>query len=265
MRGRKSRQDWNEARALEFAMSLGEMEVWFQPQVGCDERLKGFEALVRWNHPLRGLIRPDEFIPDAERTGLIHTLGNRIMAQACRDCRDWETSGAEDLSVAVNASAVQFEQPDFADQVIATVSAAGLDPSRLIVELTETALLTDLDGTAEHLRRLRAAGVHTALDDFGSGYATLTCLATLPIEAIKLDHRFVRRTIDHKPAMLGSVIAMAHQIGYLVIGEGAETSADVSFLRNAGCDRIQGFYYGRPVPACTAARLCGKLPMTATD
>jgi EAL domain-containing protein (putative c-di-GMP-specific phosphodiesterase class I) len=186
------------------------------------------------------------------------------MRQACRDCRDWEGSGPEELSVAVNVSAVQFEQKNFADQVIEIASAAGLNPSRLTVEVTETAFLTDLAGTAEHLRRLRAAGIHTALDDFGSGYATLTCLATLPIEAVKLDHRFVRHTIEHKPAMLSSVIAMAHQNGLLVVGEGAETHSDASFLRNAGCDRIQGFYYGRPVRACTAAQLCGKLPVTAT-
>jgi EAL domain-containing protein (putative c-di-GMP-specific phosphodiesterase class I) len=224
-----------------------EMEAWFQPQVGRDERLTGFEALLRWNHPVHGLIRPGRFISLAEETGLIQILGSWITTQACRNCREWARAGDKGLSVAINASAIQFEQADFAAQVAAIVSSTGVDPTRVMIEITETAFLKDLEKTAEHLRALRAMGMHVALDDFGSGYATFTCLASLPVDTVKLDSAFVTRTIADKPAMLKSIVHMAHQNGFCVIAEGVETAEQSLFLRNAGCDRLQGFYYGKPM------------------
>lgn len=242
---------------LTRAIDAGEMEAWFQPQVGRDERLAGFEALLRWNHPLHGLIRPGQFISLAEETGLIRVLGSWITTQACRNCREWSRAGDEELSVAINASAIQFEQEDFAEHFAAIVSASGVVPKRVMIEITETAFLKDLEKTAEHLRVLRAMGMHVALDDFGSGYATFTCLASLPIDTVKLDSTFVARTIADKPAMLESIVNMAHQNGFCVIAEGVETREQSVFLRNAGCDRLQGFYYGRPMTSAAAISFIG--------
>jgi hypothetical protein len=151
-----------------------EMEAWFQPQVGPDERLTGFEALLRWNHPVHGLIRPGQFIPLAEETGLIKMLGSWITTQACRNCKEWSRTGDRGLSVAINASAIQFEQADFAENVAAIVSSTGVDPTRVMIEITETVFIRDLEKAAKQVRTLRAMGMHVALDDFGSGYATFS-------------------------------------------------------------------------------------------
>lgn len=242
---------------LARGIDAGEMEAWFQPQVGRDERLTGFEALLRWNHPMRGLIRPGQFISLAEETGLINMLGSWITTQACRNCKEWTRAGYKGLSVAINASAIQFEQADFAGHVAAIVSSTGVDPARLMIEITETAFLKDLEKTAEHLRAFRAMGMRVALDDFGCGYATFTCLASLPVDAVKLDPAFVTRMIADKPAMLKSIVNMAHENGLCVIAEGVETAEQSIFLRNAGCDRLQGFYYGKPMTSAAVIPFIG--------
>jgi EAL domain-containing protein (putative c-di-GMP-specific phosphodiesterase class I) len=242
---------------LARGMNAREMEAWFQPQVGPDERLTGFEALLRWNHPVHGLIRPGHFISLAEETGLIKMLGSWITTQACRNCKEWTRAGDKGLSVAINASAIQFEQVDFAEHVAAIVSSTGVDPTRVMIEITETAFLKVLEKTAEHVRSLRAMGMHVALDDFGSGYATFTCLASLAIDTVKLDSRFVTRTLADKPAMLESIVNMAHQNGFSVIAEGVETAEQSKFLRNAGCDRLQGFYYGKPMTSAAVMPFIG--------
>jgi EAL domain-containing protein (putative c-di-GMP-specific phosphodiesterase class I) len=242
---------------LTRGMDAREMEAWFQPQVGPVEQLIGFEALLRWNHPLHGLILPGRFISLAEETGLIKRLGSWITAQACRNCMEWTRAGDKGLSVAINASAIQFEQADFAEHVAAIVSSTGVDPTRVMIEITETAFLKDLEKTAEQLQALRAMGIHVALDDFGSGYATFTCLASLPIDTVKLDSGFVRRTIADKPAMLESIVNMAHQNALCVIAEGVETAEQSRFLRNAGCDRLQGFYYGKPMTSAAVMPFIG--------
>jgi EAL domain-containing protein (putative c-di-GMP-specific phosphodiesterase class I) len=236
-----------------------EMEAWFQPQVGSDERLTGFEALLRWNHPVLGLIRPGRFIPLAEETGLIRMLGSWITTQACRNCREWARASGEGLSVAINASAVQLEQADFAEHVAAIASSTGVDPTSVMIEITETAFIKNMEKAAEHVRALRATGMHVALDDFGSGYATLTCLASLAIDTVKLDSGFVTRTIADRPAMLESIIKMAHHNGFGVIAEGVETEEQSIRLRNAGCDRLQGYYYGKPMTSAAVPPFIGSL------
>jgi EAL domain-containing protein (putative c-di-GMP-specific phosphodiesterase class I) len=235
-------------RDLGRAIDAREMEAWFQPQVGTGEQVTGFEALLRWNHPVHGLIPPARFIPLAEATGLIGILGSWITSEACRCCTGWTRAGDRGLGVAINASAIQLEQADFADHIAAIVSSTGVDPTRVMIEITETAFIKNMEGAAEHVRALSAMGMHVALDDFGSGYATFTCLASLPIDTVKLDSAFVSRTIANKPAMLNSIVRMAHENGFCVIAEGVETEEQSNFLRNAGCDRLQGFYYGHPMP-----------------
>lgn len=228
------------------------MEAWFQPQVGQNEQLAGFEALLRWNHPLRGLIQPAKFIPMAEKTGLVNILGNWIMNQACLSWRKWPSQGARDVRLGVNVSAIQFDRPQFVDQTLEIVASVGMDASLLIVEITETAFMSDMRRTAAQLKELRRAGMRVALDDFGTGYASLACLATLPIDTVKLDREFVVQTIAEKPELLESVIQMAHRSGFNVVAEGVETAEQSAFLRSAGCDQLQGYYYGKPM-SCEAA------------
>jgi len=256
---------WDIGPDLARGIAAREMEAWFQPQVEQDEQLAGFEALLRWNHPLRGLIQPAKFIPAAEKTGLINSLGNWIMNQACLSLRKWCCRGAIDVSLAVNVSAIQFDQPHFVEQTLECVASAGVDASRLTIEITETAFVSDMKRTAAQLRELRRAGMRVALDDFGTGYASLVCLATLPIDTVKLDREFVVQTIAEKPAMLESVIQMAHRNGFHVVAEGVETAAQSAFLRSAGCDQLQGYYYGRPMNWDAAAALIEAAAGTRTN
>lgn len=246
---------WDIVSDLKRGIAAHEMEAWFQPQVGKDEQLAGFETLLRWNHPLRGLVQPDEFIPIAEKTGLINILGDWIMIQACLSCSKWSRQGAKDVSLAVNVSAIQFDRPHFVERALEIAARARVDASRLTIEITETAFMSDMKRTAAQLEELRRAGMRVALDDFGTGYASLACLATLPIDTVKLDRGFVVQTIAEKPAMLESVIHMAHRNGFQVVAEGVETAAQSAFLRSAGCDQLQGYYYGRPMHFDEAAAL----------
>jgi EAL domain-containing protein (putative c-di-GMP-specific phosphodiesterase class I) len=238
---------WDIASDLERAIAAREMEAWFQPQVGRSEQITGFEALLRWKHPLRGHIQPGNFIPVAEKTGLINGLGDWIMNEGCLRWKTWSARSANDVSLAVNVSAVQFDQPHFAERTMEIVLSTGVDASRLIIEITETAFLSDKKRTAAQLAELRRAGMRVALDDFGTGYASLACLATLPIDIVKLDREFVAQTFAEKPEMLESVIDMAHRNGFLVVAEGVETAAQSAFLLGAGCGQLQGNYYGRPM------------------
>jgi EAL domain-containing protein (putative c-di-GMP-specific phosphodiesterase class I) len=246
---------WDVGRDLARGMAADEMEAWFQPQVGQTEQLTGFEALLRWNHPLRGLIQPAKFIAVAEKTGLTNILGNWFMNHACLHWGKWSAQGAKDVSLAVNVSAVQLDQPHFVEQTLESVASARVDASRLTIEITETAFLSDMRRTAVQLGELRRAGMRVALDDFGPGYASLACLAALPIDTVKLEREFVVQTIAEKPAMLESVIQMAHRNGFHVVAEGVETAAQSAFLRSAGCDRLQGYYYGRPMHCDAVAAL----------
>lgn len=246
---------WDIAIDLARGIAAREMEAWFQLQVGQDEQLTGFEALLRWNHPLRGLIQPAKFIPVAEKTGLINSLGNWVLNQACVSWKQWSCQGARDVSLAVNVSAIEFDQAHFVERTLESVASARVDASRLTIEITETAFLSDMKRTAAQLGELRRAGMRVALDDFGTGYASLACLATLPIDTVKLAGEFVVQTIAEKPAMLESIIQMAHRNGFHVVAEGVETAAQSAFLRSAGCDQLQGYYYGRPMNCDAAAAL----------
>jgi EAL domain-containing protein (putative c-di-GMP-specific phosphodiesterase class I) len=253
---------WDIARDLFRGMVACEMEAWFQPQVGNTEQITGFEALLRWNHPLRGLIQPGNFIPVAEQTGLINNLGSWILNEACLRWRTWPRQTVNDLSLSVNVSAIQFDQPNFVERTLETVRSSGVDASKLTIEITETAFLSDMKRTAAQLGELRAAGMRVALDDFGTGYASLSCLATLPVDIVKLERDFVAQTIAEKPAMLESIIQMAHQNGLHVVAEGVETAEQSAFLRAAGCDQLQGNYYGKAMSCDAAVALMASLAAT---
>ena len=246
-RRERSRQELG--RDLYHAIVRGEMEVYFQPQVGLNGEVSAFEALLRWRHPERGLVGPSEFIPIAEKSGLIVVLGNWVLERACQACREWHDAGYKDLTVAVNVSTVQFEQANFAESVARVLHEVGLEPSLLTLEVTESVLMKNLEMANEHLSRLRQTGVCIALDDFGTGYSSLSYLQGLPASTIKLDRSFVTREFADQPRVLESIIAMAHRIGMQVVAEGVETLQQREYLRDIACDQIQGFYYSEPLPS----------------
>ena len=232
---------------LRAALACGtELRVCYQPELRlADEAIVGLEALVRWEHPTRGLIMPDAFIPVAEETGLIDAVGEWVLAQACQIAQRWP-----DLFVAVNLSPKQIKSDQFVARTIGIVRDAGCDPSQIELEVTETALITDSVVTMTRLEQLRAAGFRIALDDFGTGYSSLTWLKKFKVDKIKIDRSFTQ-SIGHSrdvEAIVGSVITLGHAMGLAVTGEGVETHVEREFLRKAGCDQVQGYLISRPVP-----------------
>jgi EAL domain-containing protein (putative c-di-GMP-specific phosphodiesterase class I) len=208
-----------------------------------------FEALLRWTHPVHGPVAPSDFIPLAETAGLIADIGEWVLAEACRECRNWQREGRPAVTVGVNVSAVQFEMPGFPRRVIEILHECGLDPALLTLELTEGILVRDLPFAARQLAVLRAAGIRISLDDFGTGYSSLSYLASLSVDTIKLDRSFLNRDFAGDSAIIRSVITMAHGIGLRVVAEGVETHQQRDRLKDLNCDELQGFYYSRPMPA----------------
>mgnify|MGYP003703419025 CR=1 FL=1 len=236
---------------LRKALQRHEFQLHYQPQVRDDGQLVGVEALIRWLHPDKGMVSPAQFIPVAEHTGLILPLGQWVLEAACRQLADWaQTSSLEDVTIAINVSARQFRQPDFADQVLKALSMAGARPERLKLELTESLLLDNLDDTIEKMAVLQSRGVTFALDDFGTGYSSLAYLKRLPLDQLKIDQSFVRNVLSepNDAAIVRSIIGLAQSLGLTVIAEGVETEAQRHFLAEHGCAHHQGYLFGRPMP-----------------
>jgi len=213
----------------------------------------GVEALLRWNHPSRGWIPPDTFIPVAEETGLIIALGDWVIQQACAQLVAWSRESLGHLTIAVNASAHQFARPNFADSVLRTLFSYGVKPSQLQIEITESVLMRNFEGTRASLDKFRTAGIALSVDDFGTGYSSLGYLRELRIDALKIDRSFVRdvhMATDDK-AICAAIIAMARELRLKVIAEGVENAEQLEMLRRHGCDRAQGYFIGRPQPAAT--------------
>ena len=225
----------------------GQLAVHYQPIYSAPAgQLRGAEALVRWHHPERGLIAPGAFVPIAEESGLIGKLGEWVLDEACRTAVRWPAG-----TLAVNVSAVQLRQAGFAARALAIVDAAGLDPSRLEVEITETSLIQNTANCQPNLLALRARGVKIALDDFGTGYSSFSHLRGLTVDRIKIDRSFVNG-IDSSEGgrpIIHAIVALAKASGLKVTAEGVETSEQSRFLADAGCDALQGFYLARPMPA----------------
>jgi diguanylate cyclase (GGDEF)-like protein/PAS domain S-box-containing protein len=234
---------------LKQALVNGELVIHYQPIVDLRTgRADRVEALVRWLHPERGLIPPDDFIPFAERTGLIKPLTLYVLDQAVRQCREWESAG-HDFSIAVNLSSRNLSEPDLVDNVLRVLSAHRLDPTRLLLEVTESAIITDPIHTQDVLRRLSAAGVRIALDDFGAGYTSLAYLSRLSLDEVKIDRSFVESIADIDTfAIIRSIVHLGHELGHEIIAEGVESSIELAALRRLGCDHVQGAYFSRPQP-----------------
>lgn len=237
---------------LRAAISDGEFELHYQPQIRLsDGTLTGMEALVRWRHPERGLIPPDHFIPLAEETGLIVRLGEWILRTACRQAGQWRSMGYPPIRMAVNLSARQFNDQQLPVFVHCALRDNQLPPHCLELEITETMLMDDVESANGILQRLKQLGVTLSLDDFGTGYSSLAQLKRFPLDTIKIDRSFVS---DISPSSSGdaivrAIIKLAHNLGMTVIAEGVETASQEEFLREQGCDAIQGYLIGRPMPA----------------
>jgi diguanylate cyclase (GGDEF)-like protein len=237
-------------RELRKAMEDEALCVYYQPQHDCsDGRMVGVEALLRWPHPEYGFVTPAEFIPIAEETGLIVELGRWVLQRACRDVAGWLQGGAADLSVAVNVSARQMREPSFLDDVIRALADSALPPGNLELELTESLLMTDVNTAIAFMEQVRAIGVRLSIDDFGTGYSSLSYLQAFPINQLKIDRSFVQLLPQRGETIARAIISLARGFGLTVVAEGVEDDAQLEWLRHAGCDYVQGFLLGRPMPA----------------
>jgi diguanylate cyclase (GGDEF)-like protein/PAS domain S-box-containing protein len=241
-------------RALRRALDRDELEVYYQPQVRVgDGGIVAAEALVRWNHPRKGLIGPAEFIGVAEETGLILPLGKHVLNTACRQLASWRRAGfvPPGFVMSVNLSGRQLFRQDFAATVCTALETAGIAPASICLEVTESVLVDDVDGTAAALLLLKDVGVRLAIDDFGTGYSSLAYLKRFPFDQLKIDRRFVEGLGHDAPdeAIVAATIQMAHALGMKVVAEGVEEVEQLTVLTQRGCDLAQGYYFARPAPA----------------
>ena len=237
---------------LRRALAGNELVLHYQPQVDAiTGRLTGVEALARWQHPELGLLMPDRFVPHAENSGQIEALGSWVLREACRQLCEWEARGMQGLDMAVNVSAVEFGRPGFVDRVREVLAATGMDPRRLELELTETALMQSLPELVVRLGDISAMGVRLALDDFGTGYSSLGYLKRLPLNRVKIDRSFVADlpTDKESAAIVRATLYMAHALSLQVVAEGVERSDQRDFLQVEGCDQLQGWLVAQPMTA----------------
>lgn len=236
---------------LRLAAARGELELHYQPKVRASGfALCGAEALVRWRHPTLGLVSPGEFIPLAEETGLIIGIGRWVLQKACRQLMVWRSKGLNLPSVSVNVSARQFAETGFVETVARALQETGLPPSSLDLEITESVMSGDVERAVRTLEALKDMGVTLSMDDFGTGYSSLNYLKTFPIDTLKIDQTFVRGVMESEKdaAIIATVIGLAANLGFTTVAEGVETAEQAAFLAGQGCDLLQGFHTGRPMP-----------------
>lgn len=236
---------------LRRAIEANEFALHYQVKVDRDGQPVGAEALIRWRHPVRGIVPPAQFIPLLEETGLIIPAGLWILDAACRQVKCWEEDDdTRDFVLAINVSAKQFHEPDFVDQVRKAVARHAIDPRRLELEITESVLLDDTEAVIAAMQALRQYGVRLALDDFGTGYSSLNYLRKLPLNVMKIDQSFVQELgpDTSEGAIVQTIIAMAKILDLVVVAEGVETRSQKQYLDDWGCARYQGYLFGRPMP-----------------
>ena len=239
---------------LRKALAAGEFELYYQPVVNlASNEISGFEALIRWNHPEKGMVAPATFIPLAEEIGFIVAIGEWVIRQACSTAAKWPG----DLHVAVNISAAQFRSPGLMQVIVGALATSGLHPTRLEIEITETVLLQNKETTLELLHQLRALGVRIAMDDFGTGYSSLTYLQCFPFDKIKIDRSFVKDITENTGSLniVRAVAALANGMGMTATAEGVETSEQLDKITSEGCTEMQGYLFSKPLPATEIERL----------
>jgi predicted signal transduction protein with EAL and GGDEF domain len=240
---------------LSSAIARNELHLCYQPQVRIGGDVFGFEALLRWNNPQRGMVSPGVFIPIAEESGLIMQIGEWVLREACREAASWP----HPLQIAVNLSPIQFRHGDLAALVHTVLLETGLAPVRLELEITEGVLVEDFARGLSILRRLKALGVRIAMDDFGTGYSSLSYLQAFPFDKIKIDQSFISnlKSNPQSAAIVCAVVGLARGLNLPVLAEGVETSAQLEFLAAESCDEAQGYLIGRPQPIAEYAELTG--------
>jgi EAL domain-containing protein (putative c-di-GMP-specific phosphodiesterase class I) len=253
--GRRTRQD----KELREALDAGQFVLHYQPVVAVsDATMVGAEALIRWDHPERGLVFPGEFIQDLEDSGLIVPVGAWVLEEVCRQAREWQDAFPDKMfKVKVNVSASQLAQPDFGDVIVAALRNTGVRPERVCFEITESALMHDVAGAWATLRQAKDRGITLALDDFGTGYSSLNHLRRFNLDYLKIDKSFVDGLglSQEDTAIIEHVIGLSHALGLKVVAEGIEQEAQYRELQRLGCDLAQGFFFSRGQPAEVITRL----------
>jgi diguanylate cyclase (GGDEF)-like protein len=248
---------------LHRAVGRGELFLEYQPVVDLRSgRIAAMEALLRWRHPERGIVPPGAFIPIAEHTGVIESIGEWVIETACRQLRLWRKTGHEQIKMAINLSPIQFRRCDLAERILATVDAERLPPEALNFEITESVLMQNLSSAATVVAELRDAGVGVSLDDFGTGYSSLGYLKRFPVDTVKIDRSFLREfpNESNDAAIVHAIISMAHSLGLRVIAEGVETDEQLKSLQLLQCDEVQGFLLSRPVGQDAATAILEQFP-----
>ena len=240
------------AKELKRAIKNNELAVYYQPKVDTvTDKVVGAEALIRWRHPNRGLIMPDQFISVAEKAGIIIEIGKWMMLEVCRQNKSWQDKGYSKYRISVNISALEFHQSNLVEEIKQVLKKSGLEAKYLEIELTESKAVIEEDQTIDKMKEIKALGVKLALDDFGTGYSALGYLKVLPIDILKLDKSFItgleKDTIGRD--ITASIIRLADILDIGVIAEGVETRAQIDLLAAMGCHIVQGYYYGIPLPA----------------
>jgi EAL domain-containing protein (putative c-di-GMP-specific phosphodiesterase class I) len=250
-------------RALRLALDAGEFELHYQPIVHLTSgEVAGVEALVRWNHPERGIVLPDEFIPLAEETGFVVALGHWVLTRAAMQAKAWQAANPE-LFMSVNLSARQLQEPNLVTDIAGILATSGMSPTTLVLEITETVLMRDAELANSALATLRRLGIRLALDDFGTGYSSLSYLQQFPVDILKIDKSFIDGTGEGGHALAAAIVELGRSLGLKMVAEGVEHSEQADWLERLGCDRAQGYYFGRPVTAAEVTALLEPQPRVA--
>ena len=247
---------------LHNALKNHELELYYQAQINIsDQRVTGFEALLRWRHPQKGMVSPAKFIPLAERSGLIIPIGEWVLNEACKQAKTWLDNGYP-LVMAVNLSSIQFKRGNLLETIANALKNNDLPAHMLELELTESILLQDVDGVMNNLHKLKAMGVKLSIDDFGTGYSSLSYLKRMAIDKLKVDQSFVAdlATSADDKAIVRTIIQLGHSLQLTVIAEGVENAEQLALLKKYGCDEAQGYFFSKPVPIHEAAALLKNNP-----
>ncbi len=236
---------------LRQAVARHELKLYYQPKIDASTlQVTAVEALLRWQHPVRGMVSPDRFVPLAERHGLIDEIGSWVVEEACRQAAQWRQGGLR-MRIAVNVSGLQFRRRDWVNQLCDSLARHQIPPGRLTCEITETVAMEDTEVTHQAFERLRQAGLHLSIDDFGTGHSSLAHLRRLPAQELKIDRAFVLDLAngDQARVIIQAIVQMAHSLGMRVVAEGVETEAQRDELVRLGCDELQGYLFAKPMPA----------------
>lgn len=243
---------------LRKAIENEEFKVYYQAQINLNtDRIVGFEALVRWYHPTKGIIPPIDFINLAEETGLIVPIGRRVLLDACKQLKEWSLKGYEDIKIAVNLSARQFKDSNLIQMVHDIIDETGINPKRLELEITETIVLDNVEFSIMTIEKLKEIGVQFSLDDFGTGYSSMNYLKVLPVDNLKIDKSFLDTITENQneQKIVQAIVTLAQTLGLVVVAEGVESSEQANFLKGINCDKAQGYLYSRPIPKAEATVL----------